>query len=82
MQDLQEQAEYGHKCKVALEVLDDFIADKLEKIVQKLAYGAADDEEILTLVNFMRVITAFQTAVKTHIQEGEIAQEELNNYGE
>ena len=82
MQDLQEQAEYGHKCKVAMEVLDDFITDKLGQIVHTLAYGDGEDDQILTLVNFMRVITAFQTAVKTHIQKGEIAQEELNSYGE
>lgn len=78
---MQEQAEYGHKCKIALEVLDDFINEKVEAIIHTLAYGDADEEKILTLVGFMRVITAFQSAVKTHIQEGEIAQEELTNYG-
>lgn len=81
-QELLKQAEYGLKCKTAREVFDDFLLNQRAQIIRNLeSEEYSSYERLNTLKTTLRILRQFDNAIERYIQEGEIAQKELNKDG-
>ncbi|MBR2208545.1 MAG: hypothetical protein IJ859_07015 [Synergistaceae bacterium] len=82
--ELRERAEKGRKAKIASEFLDEFLAKQraftlqdLETNKEKITY-----EDLLFSKIFLIVLRSFENMLNFYINNGEIAEKELNNNGE
>lgn len=80
-QELQEQAEYGRKAKIAIEILNDFLKNSRSIVLQSLEGGNDLSEEVLNKVMYLRILKKFEHSIQTAIQIGELAEQELNKDG-
>lgn len=81
--ELQEQAEYGRKAKIASEFMKEFILQQRALILVKLENDTIEDmNSLITPILGLRYLKLLENSLDSYIQMGEIAEEELNKNGE
>lgn len=81
---MREVVERGRRYKIAAEVWRKFLNDRREEIIQNFEvgnYGADNDKFNETLAE-LRIIRQFRDLSTAMINLGEIAEEDLREYGE
>ena len=81
--ELQAQAEYGRKAKIASEFMKDFILQQRALILVKLENDTIEDmNSLITPILGLRYLKLLENSLDSYIQMGEIAEEELDKNGE
>ena len=78
-----EEAELGRKYHVANEVLSEIMTEQRENIVQQLeSTDFENDSTALSLVLYLRVLRICENLIKSRIEVGKLAEEELREDGD
>ena len=81
-QELQHQAEYGCKAKIAKEFLGDFLLVQRADIYRNLERNdTLTSEEVLNNRKYLQILRIFELNAERYIDEGEIAEKELSENG-
>ena len=82
-EELMKQAESGRKYKAASEVLNEIMSIQRDNIIRQLeSTEFENDGDALGLVLYLRVLKICNNLISTKIDEGRLAEEELNKYGD
>lgn len=82
-QELQQQAEQGRKAKIAKEFIQGFVTNQRVQIINALETETFDtlEQRAISYIKGLRVLRNFELLAERYIDEGNIAQEELNQHG-
>ncbi len=82
-QELQQQAEQGRKAKIAKEFMQGFVTNQRVQIINALETETFDtlEQRAISYIKGLRVLRNFELLAERYIDEGNIAQEELNQHG-
>ena len=76
--ELQQQAEYGRKAKIAQEIFEDFVFTQRAQIMSKFE---SEDfmcyEDLNTLKTALRILRQLTNSVERFIEEGQMAEAQL-----
>ena len=79
---LMKKAEQGRKYQIASEVLDEIMDTQRENIIRQLETTDFENDSVaLGLVLYLRVLKICKNLISSKIDEGKLAGEELNEYG-
>lgn len=83
-QAIREVIEKGRRYKIAAEVWREFLNDRREEIIRNFEVGnyGADNNRFNETLAELRVIKQFRDMSESMIAAGELAEEELREYGE
>ncbi len=77
-EDLMKQAEQGRKYKAAKDVLDEMITTQRAHIINQLETAEfSADSDAISLIIYLRTLRLIEDYMKTEIDKGELAEEEL-----
>ena len=80
---LMKKAEQGRKYQIASEVLDEIMDTQRENIIRQLETTDFENDSVAVgLVLYLRVLKICKNLIGSKIDEGKIAGEELNDYGD
>ena len=80
--ELMEAAELGRKYETASEVLSDIMSDQRANILRSLESGdIGQDNDALGLVLYLRVLKICENLIRSKIDAGILAREELRDDG-
>ena len=80
--ELMEAAELGRKYEVASEVLTDIMSEQRANILRSLESGdIGQGNDALGLVLYLRVLKICENLIRSKIDAGILAREELRDYG-
>lgn len=81
-QDLRKQAQDGRAAQITLNFLDDYLIQRRAFIIGELEKGENYMyENLITQKIYLIVLRDFENMLKSYIQLGEIAEEELSKNG-
>ena len=81
--ELMEAAELGRKYEVASEVLAEIIETQRTNIIRSLESGdIGQDNEVLGLALYLRVLKMCENLIRSKIDAGKLAREELMKDGD